>query len=369
MKSNSRRSFIKSIGTTAALVPFIGTALAGDHDELESLKKGRAATCDYRLLRHAAAIFNYNGKKILIDPMINNAVAVPMPVDNTELREILESLDAILLTHAHSDHFNIDQWHFDIIKDLPIFCQSTADGNYLRGLGFTDVREIGLEMTYEEITIHKTGGQHGVGTGWDVSGFVFKADGNKSVYIAGDTTYVDEVSDALETHKPDITIVNSGAVGPSNNPWTMTAEHVGQVAEKLPSTQIIAVHLEVHPNAQVTRAELRTYTEEKNIAEQVLIPADGESINLCDSTSIDNLRMREDAVKAGPNPFNDHLTLTIPGQLQHVRVLNVNGQLVNTLYKPYWDGNLSSGQPAPKGMYVLLISTDERILTKRVIKK
>lgn len=368
-RHTSRRNFIKNVGTTVAIAPFVPLAIANGEDDPQPTGGGKAATCDYRLLRHAAAILNYNEKKILIDPMLNNRfTTVALPVDRTELTGILEDIDAVLLTHNHGDHISLDGWHVDLMKDKPFFCQSSADGNFLSSLGIQDVRVIGESIEYDDITIYKTGGRHGVGTGWHVSGFVFTADGNKSVYIVGDTTYAPEVADALDKYEPEVTIVNSGAVGPVSNPWTMTAEHVGQVAQKLPSTQIIAVHLEVHPSAQVTRAQLRKYTEDNGIENRVLIPADGDSINLCDTTSIEHINTNDKRIKVWPNPFKDEVYMDIPGKLQHIRILDLNGRLINTLYSPEWNGLDGSGQPVPTGTYVLFLSVDDRVYVKRVLK-
>lgn len=44
-----------------------------------------------------------------------------------------------------------------------------------------------------------------------VSGFVIKAPGEPSVYIAGDTLFCGEVREVLETMKPDVVVVNAGA--------------------------------------------------------------------------------------------------------------------------------------------------------------
>ena len=371
MKNKSRRNFLKVAGTSAALIPLMGNKLVSATAPAPVIPQPNTRnTCDYRLLRHAAAVLNYNNKKIMIDPMLNQAITnVPLPVNSTELTDILNDLDAILLTHLHTDHFNIDSWHLNLIKDKPFFCQSAQEGNFLTASGLNDVRVIGNQATFDDITIFKTGGQHGVGTGWIVSGFVFTAAGNKTVYVAGDTTYAPPVQAALQTYQPDITIVNSGAVGPTNNPWTMTAAHVGQVAAELPSTQIIAVHMEVHPNAQVTRSQLRQYTDDNNITEQVLIPDDGESINLCDITSVNSLSANNDSIKVFPNPFTDNVQFDIPGSLLHIRVMDINGKLVNTLYKPAWDGKDAKGTPVRGGLYILLISTNESFYTLQIMKE
>jgi len=370
MSSKSRRNFIRTIGTSALVAPFIGSAsLITPFAANADTQALTSTSCDYRLLRHAAAIFNYNDQKFLIDPMLNSVVNnVPMPVSNAELTDIINALDAVLLTHNHSDHINLEAWQRDLLKDKPFFCQSVADGNYLSSIGMNDVRVIDQQTTFEGITIHKTGGHHGIGTGWDVSGFVFTAQDCQSVYIAGDTTYGEEVKKALNSHKPDVTIVNSGAVGPSNNPWTMTAEHVVSVATELPSTRIIAVHLEVHPSAKVTRAQLRAHTEANNIAFRVKIPANGETINLCNLTATELALSEEQSVKILPNPFTDKVKFTIPGTLKEIQIVDLQGKLVTKITEPQWNGQNNDGEAVPRGTYVMIVITHESVYTEKLVK-
>ena len=369
MSAESRRKFIKVLATSAALSPLVGTlALSSESDE-SNKKLLKKSTCEYRLLRHAAAVFDYHGQRFLIDPMLNRIVNnVELPVTNGELRDILTSLDAVLLTHAHADHINLESWHINLLKDKPFFCQSSADGTYLESLGMNDVRVIGEKATFNDIDINKTGGQHGVNTGWNVSGFVFSAPGSEVVYIAGDTTYAQEVEDALDTFKPNVTIVNSGAVGPSNNPWTMTAEDVRSVAIQLPSTHIIAVHLEVHPNAKITRSELRKFTEENDIASRVRIPNDGDVIDLCELSSTSDIDFVTNAIGVHPNPFSEQVAFDVPGTLVDIRIMNLQGKLIAILDRPFWNGEDSNGREIPSGVYIAFVHTTEGRYGQKLFK-
>jgi glyoxylase-like metal-dependent hydrolase (beta-lactamase superfamily II) len=71
-----------------------------------------------RLLRHAALLLEMNGKKLLVDPMLSakealdpipNAASqaripmVDLPFGEAELKQLLDEIDAVLVSHTHRD--------------------------------------------------------------------------------------------------------------------------------------------------------------------------------------------------------------------------------------------------------------------------
>jgi L-ascorbate metabolism protein UlaG (beta-lactamase superfamily) len=110
-----------------------------------------------------------------------------------------------------------------------------------------------------------------------VSGFVLQAEGEPSLYIAGDTIWCDEMAEALRTYQPAVTVVNTGAAQFNvGGPITMTAEEVVAVCRELPTTHVIAVHMEAVNHCLLARAELCQTLEIEGLSAQVIIPADGE---------------------------------------------------------------------------------------------
>ena len=80
----------------------------------------------------------------------------------------------------------------------------------------------------------RTGGRHGTGAIAEmlapVSGFVLRAEGEPTVYVAGDTIWCDEVRDAIDAHAPDVVVVNaSGARFNEGDPIVMTVDDVAAV--------------------------------------------------------------------------------------------------------------------------------------------
>jgi L-ascorbate metabolism protein UlaG (beta-lactamase superfamily) len=248
-----------------------------------------------RLLRHATLVVELHRKKILVDPMLSakgeldpvqncgNETRIPMvdlPLDEKELDTLLTSVDAILVTHIHRDHWDVAaQKRID--KNKQIFCQP-GDEIKIREQGFTQVKVIETSTEWEGIRITRTGGQHGTGEigkkMGNVSGFVLKAK-EESIYIAGDTIWCEEVKKALTEFKPKVTVLNTGgAKFLTGDPITMTPADVISVQEQLPSTRIIAMHMDTVNHCFIRRTDLAQALTEKKI--NVLIPKDGETVPL-----------------------------------------------------------------------------------------
>ncbi len=169
-------------------------------------------------------------------------------------------------------------------KDLPIICQP-ADAASIQEAGFTAVNPVETQDIWHRIQIDRTAGQHGTGEigklMGTVSGFVLRAPGEPSLYLAGDTIWCPEVETALQTFQPDVVVLNAGAAQfLTGDPITMTAEDVVQVCRALPTARVIAVHMETINHCLLTRADLRDRLAQEGLSQQVQVPADGELIEL-----------------------------------------------------------------------------------------
>jgi L-ascorbate metabolism protein UlaG (beta-lactamase superfamily) len=249
-------------------------------------------------LRHATSIVSLDGRSLLVDPMLSQAGAmdpvanaandrriplVDLPIGEQECARLLSTIDGVLVTHTHRDHW--DARAIDLLaKALPILCQP-EDVATIGGAGFTQVVPIATELAWGGLRLMRTGGQHGSGEigrkMGPVSGFVLRAEGAPALYVAGDTIWCPEVEQALELHRPDIAIVNAGAAQfLSGGPITMTAEDVVRVCRARPQMQVVAVHMQAINHCLLTRAELRAELSAAGLLGQVYIPEDGALLEL-----------------------------------------------------------------------------------------
>jgi L-ascorbate metabolism protein UlaG (beta-lactamase superfamily) len=251
-----------------------------------------------QLLRHATAVITLKGMNLLLDPMLSpkgamgsiaNAASqdriplVDLPLTEGELLKLIQRMNAVLVTHVHRDHWD-DRAKEILPKVLPVICQA-EDEAAMRQAGFAQLYPVKAKIEWQGIQIFRTGGQHGTGEIGRkmgiVSGYVLKAAGEPSLYIAGDTIWCPEVKEALLTYKPEVIILYSGAAAfLTGGPITMNADHVVAVAREIPSAKVIVIHMEAMTHCLLSRPELPKRLELEGLSHQVQIPQDGEILCL-----------------------------------------------------------------------------------------
>ncbi|NUB93746.1 MBL fold metallo-hydrolase [Haloterrigena sp. SYSU A121-1] len=244
-----------------------------------------------QLVRNATVLATVDDTTFLIDPMFTPQGEMPTVTDSPEVPKFLTTAnqkgnplvplpdvefnyDAVIVTHRHPDHWG-EAAREELDADVPLFCQS-EEADAFSDEGFTDVRPVEDETSFDGVTIHRTPGQHGHGELAEgmgpVSGFVFE--GEKTLYIAGDTIWYDPVEKTLDRFEPDMVVLNGGAAQfDQGEPITMGVEDISAVRESIDAT-VVVVHMEAINHCLLSRDELRTATED------VYVPEDGERITL-----------------------------------------------------------------------------------------
>jgi len=246
-----------------------------------------------RLLRNATQRLRYAGREILLDPYFaprhsrpsfagrspNPLVDLPCPPG-----EIMAGTELLIVSHLHSDHFDPEAQRL-LPKDLPVFCQP-GDEDTIRGHGFESVTPVEDAVTWEGITLTRTPGQHGTGAELadmgTVSGFVFQAPGEPTLYWTGDTILYEPVHQRIERFRPDVIVTHSsGALWQGSGPIVMDAAQTVAVCQAAPGSRVVAIHLDSLDHGEVSRGDLRAQARAARIPDgQLLIPEDGETLEL-----------------------------------------------------------------------------------------
>ena len=252
-------------------------------------------------VRNATLVLHYAGKTFLIDPMLaekeawpgfagnarphlrNPMVDLPMPV--TQLLDV----DAVILTHTHTDHWDEAAQQL-VPKTMMIYTQNHSDAELIRSQGFVNVQVLQEENRFADgLTLFKTEGQHGSNALYadnvmaellgDACGLVFTHPAEKRLYIAGDTVWVKPYVRNLQRFRPEVVVMNTGnATNDRYGPIIMGKEDTLRTLTIVPEATLVASHMEAINHCLLTRAELRAYAEEQGISDQVLIPANGETM-------------------------------------------------------------------------------------------
>ncbi len=168
--------------------------------------------------------------------------------------------------------------------------QNNRDAALLRSQGFSNLTVMTDATTFGDIRIAKThGGQHGTDRAYAVPelaerlgeacGVVLRHPDEKTLYIAGDTVWRDEVAADLQKHQPDVVVLNAGYAHVIGfGPIIMGQEDVLNVHFLLPQANIVASHMEAINHCLLTRSALREYVEANRVSDAVSIPEDGETV-------------------------------------------------------------------------------------------
>lgn len=249
-------------------------------------------------IRNATMILETEKDVILIDPMLGDIgimpsftlfrhkarknPTVPLP-KNVEL--ILSKVTHCVITHLHPDHIDRAGIQFLIENNIPTSCSIKDEKSLIkRGLNITQSLKYWEKQEFLGGTIEGIPAKHGYGfvakPMGNVIGFYIKLPEQKSIYLSSDTVYTDSVDKVLKNYKPDISVLACGTA--QFDLFKQLIMNIDDILKFVENSygKVIANHMESINHCPLTRKELKTILTDKQLINKVLIPEDGEIMEI-----------------------------------------------------------------------------------------
>jgi len=245
-------------------------------------------------------IIHSNGQRILVDPCLNPKGSLPpytlfrkRPRLNptVDLPSSAESdlgrITCGLITHCRYGHFDhLDKKGIRLLasRQVPTYCNS-PDEPFLKR---RHINTIPLNMNQKNafLTGHITPfpTAHGYGIVGMLmrpgAGYFIELPGDRSLYISGDTVMTQTVRHVLNDLRPDISLLNAGTAALDfGRPILMPINEQLDFIRMAPG-KVVAVHLDAFNHCLTSRDLLRGAVLKEGLSEKVIIPQDGELMDL-----------------------------------------------------------------------------------------
>ncbi|WP_277619859.1 MBL fold metallo-hydrolase [Chryseobacterium angstadtii] len=183
-----------------------------------------------------------------------------------------------MVTHLHPDHW--DEKAIELLdKNIPVICPA-AISEQISEFGFKNIISVKTSVTWENIHISTTEGQHGTGEIGEkmglVNGFVFKTE-SKTIYIVGDSIWYEGIAAEISKHKPQHIVVAGGAATfVMGDPIIMTSDDIVRLCQYAPEASVLVTHLEAVSHCKEDRTFIQKKINENNLQDRCFILQDGE---------------------------------------------------------------------------------------------
>lgn len=190
-------------------------------------------------------LIELGGHRILTDPLLRPRFLHVRRVVAPPSRELLDGVDALLVSHLHMDHLD-----FPSIRRLdrrtPVVVPA-GGGRVVRRRGFRDITEVepGETISLGPAEVRVTDALH-EGRRWPVGphvealGYLLRGPGGQTVYFAGDTDLFEAMADLVG--EVDVALLPISGWGPSVGEGHLDGRRAAEAAARIRPRQLVPIH-------------------------------------------------------------------------------------------------------------------------------
>jgi L-ascorbate metabolism protein UlaG (beta-lactamase superfamily) len=206
---------------------------------VDSPSEKPAARLSMTRVAHASVLLDFDGDFVLTDPWYSESSQYHHGEPLGLALAALPRLRAVLVSHGHYDHFDVDAFAAYPDKSVPMVLPRGL-GEVARKAGFRDVRELDPWQPTRagELTITAVPAEHGVP---EIT-FVVEGKG-RTVYFGGDSTLVPGFDDLPRRFAHfDLALLSVNGLHAVGKQVVMNAEEAATLTGKLRPTVAVPIH-------------------------------------------------------------------------------------------------------------------------------
>ena len=194
-------------------------------------------------LGHGTFLFKLpSGQTILVDPWTDGNPAYPK---NFEIPHV----DTICITHGHFDHIHDAVPLARKFKPEVVAIFETCHWLESKGIKNTKAMNKGGSQKVGDLNVTMTHAVHSCGIldddkiiyGGEAAGYVFKLDGGRTAYFAGDTNVFSDMQLIAELYRPELAFLPIGDL------FTMSPHEAALASKFIKAKKIIPMHFGTFP--------------------------------------------------------------------------------------------------------------------------
>ena len=189
---------------------------------------------------HSTVLLELGGLRLLTDPFLRDRLGPLRRRGGSVDPGAIGRVDAVLLSHAHPDHF--DRRSLAGLDGDPLMLVPAGLGKVMRGMGLR-TRELAADerTVVGGLGVTAVPAHHGRWPRYPSAGALgYLVEGTPSVYFAGDTSAFAGLR--ILAGRVDVALLPIGSWGPHSAPWHLGPRGAARLADMIGARVVVPIH-------------------------------------------------------------------------------------------------------------------------------